>query len=94
MTAHNTHFHEEIGETLTLDPFMSSGLFYQKSLDWSISNNKVSGHAVFIITCTIMYVYIFNVNSRDPDLIHSAAFDLDLHLLPIYPFWGFQTEIG
>ena len=63
-------------------PFMLSGLFYHNSLDWSISNSRVSGY-LLILLCFIE-IPVINANCVESDqTLHSVASDLCLHCLPI-----------
>ena len=65
-----------------VNPFMSSGLFYQSSLDQSVSNSCVSDYFLLLLCFTENPVV--NANSVDPDQMpNSAASDLGLHCLPI-----------
>ena len=59
---------------------MSSGLFYLKSLDKSIS--YIRGVWLVLVSC-FEEIPEFNAKSVDPDQTpHSAASDLGLHCLP------------
>ena len=64
-----------------INTFTSSGLFYQNSLDWSISKSRcpVSCHCDCFIE-----IPVANANSVDPDqMLHSDASYLGLHCLPV-----------
>ena len=64
------------------NPFTSSGLFYHNSLDWSISNSRVSGK--FLLLLCFIEIPVFNANSVDCDQSpHSVVSDLGLQCLPI-----------
>ena len=61
---------------------MLSNLFYHKSLDWSISNSRVSGQ--FLLLLCFIEIPVINANRVNLDQMpHSAASDLGLHCLPI-----------
>ena len=75
-----------------VNPFTMSGLFYLNSLDWSISNSRVSGK--FLLLLCFIEIPVVNANSVDPDQMqHSAISDLSLHCLPI-TFWGSPDQNG
>ena len=60
---------------------MSSGLFYQNSLDQPIFNTRVYGQ--FLLLLCFIEIQVFNANSVNPDQMpHSVASDLGLHCLP------------
>ena len=57
-------------------------IFYQNSLDLSVSNSRVSGYFLLQLCC--IEIPVFNENCVDPDQMpHSAAFDLGLHCLQV-----------
>ena len=63
-------------------PFASSGFFYHKTLDRSISNRRVSGQ--FLSLLCFIEIPVFNANNVDHDQTpRSVAFDLGLHYLPV-----------
>ena len=75
----NEHF-------LCFNPFMSNGLFYFNSLDWSISNRR-DIWLTFIITI-IIEISVINANSIDPDQTpRSVASDLFIQFAKV-PFMG------
>ena len=64
----------------TFNPFMPNELFYNHSLDLSISNIR----GVCLAFIIFIEIHRFNSNSADPDQIpHSAASDLGLHCFPM-----------
>ena len=73
---------------------MPSGLFYLKSLKWSIFN--IRGVCWFVLLPCFIEISVLNAESVDPDQTsHSAASDLGLHYLPMNtPFMGRQTQMG
>ena len=72
---------------------MSNGLFYHSSLDWSISNSRVSDQFSLLLCFT--NTPVFNANSVDPDQMqHSATCDLGLQCLPIDLLGVSSTKMG
>ena len=48
-----------------------------------------------VIFCFYLNIDFVLANSADPDeMSHHAAFHLDFHCLPKYPFWGFWSSKG
>ena len=75
------------------NPLTSSGLFYHNSLEWSISNGRVSGY-IFLLPC-IIEILVFNANCVDPDQTsRSVASDLGLHCLPVNLLVVYPTKMG
>ena len=67
---------------LRVNPIRSSRLFYNNSLDQSISSSRVSGY--FLLFLYFIEIPIIKANIVDPDQTpQSGASDLDLHCLPI-----------
>ena len=73
---------------------MFSGLFYQCSLDWSISNSRVFSCKFLLLLCFIE-VPVVNANSADPEQMpHSGASDLGLQCLSITLFGVSHAKMG
>ena len=69
------------------NPFMSNGLIYLISLDWSISSIYVVSGYILSLPCFIE-IPLFSANGVDPDQTpRSAASDLGLHCLPMSLLW-------
>ena len=72
----------EMMRCLVINPFMPNGLFYNHSLDRSISSIRVSGQ--FLLFPCFIEIHVFNENSVDPDQTpRSSASDLGLNCLPV-----------
>ena len=70
---------------------MPSGLYYQNSLDRSISYIR-SVKLVLLLSCFVE-ITKFNANSVDPDQTpHSAVSDLGLHYLPMSFLWDTRLK--
>ena len=78
---HRCNLHK-ISKNWHFNPFTPSGLFYNKSLDQSISN-RWGAWTIFIINM-LLEMPVFNANIVDSDQTpRPAASDLDLHCLPM-----------
>ena len=52
-------------EKMYLNLFLSSGLFYHNSLDWSVSNSRVSGW--FLLYLCFKEIPVLNASNGDPN---------------------------
>ena len=65
------------------NPYISNGLFFQNSLEKSISSRRVSGQ--FLSIPCFLEISVFNANIVDPDQTpHCVASDLGLHCLLMF----------
>ena len=72
---------------------MLSGLFYHNTLDWSISNSRVSYK--FILIACFIEIPVLTANSVDQvQMPHYAVSDLGPHCLPITLFGVSPTKMG
>ena len=63
---------------------MSSGLFCHNSLDWSVSNSRVSGW--FLLLLCFIGIPVANANSVDADqMLHSAVSGIANYPLRDFP---------
>ena len=67
------------------NPFMPSGLFYLKSLDWLISNRS-EVYFSLLLPFLLKFLYL-NANNVESDQTHYAASDLGLQSLSMSFLW-------